>query len=601
MRTHHPPSIAPLAVLLALSLAGPLTAQPPALDLPTAPTPVLQPSFAERPVDDLDALFEKASALQREAEVRHARESGGSPRAEPSPAVQGLRAEAAGLYKRILAEKRWASGAWHNLALVYRAQGNLPSADRAHQEAIESATARAGVDATSASRIAPYRLAHAETLVQMKKIGDAAAIYWDLAMRHPDAAKPRDALVDLLRATRPSELVPALRALSDAGQGTWAARTAVTLLREGVGRRSRNAAALRTALLGVVARALAAQRYDPEAFPRTETAAQLRPLQRDRTIGPGVAELLQLHDERVWQADRYGWWRKTTAGDDAPRPRDDFRVMLHAMGDWYGRNDRADTAAKCYRLASDLDRRAPDVGAVRRLALLHARAGDAAAVSQLARRAERTVKRAEAEPQQRPAAFDYRATVGRIFGHLATRENRASAWGGAREPTSAIYQLDRARTLAVSLDARATMRPIAGCPDGRCATPSPAHGVTGPRSAKATPHFTPEMAELLATGLEAQGKTLRATTVRLDAAKAQLDADRPAAAAKLTAPVKQLDADALTPIQRQRLRTIDTRVEAAPRTDLRLELQPTLRVDPSTVRRMETLRTEDGETSGGGG
>jgi hypothetical protein len=178
-----------------------------------------------------------------------------------------------------------------------------------------------------------------------------------------------------------------------------------------------------------------------------------------------------------------------------------------------------EAAEAYYRLAADFNPEEPDALAFRQLVNLRIQQGRSDQVSALAEEYEDVLLRAKGQAyraSQLRKIFEYHQTLGELYGYLGR-------WGDQSTVTSAIFQLDRARSLARNFKTEAPGSELV---------------------------FSPELTNLLATGYERTGQPQKSVEVRLEEAEGFERSGNTNAVQKVIQPI---DATVLTPRDQNRL------------------------------------------------
>jgi hypothetical protein len=213
----------------------------------------------------------------------------------------------------------------------------------------------------------------------------------------------------------------------------------------------------RAALLERLADALAAQRYDPRTFADTPVGAALAKLRADSTLGGPVKELFALHASPVAEPRAYPWWSRGFNPYDRVAkgsPAERLQRLASSLARWYrDANAPAEIArgVPYAELASELNGESIEPRAILDLATMYAAAGQRDKLQRLANtRIKKLFEGKMAAYHEAQSSGDYRGiydfhmALGAIYGNL---EQWTDANGG-EQPTSAIFQLKRARWAA---------------------------------------------------------------------------------------------------------------------------------------------------------
>jgi tetratricopeptide (TPR) repeat protein len=200
-------------------------------------------------------------------------------------------------------------------------------------------------------------------------------------------------------------------------------------------------------LLAVVAAALAGERYDPTGFEKSESGQALSKLKDDPVVGPGIKEMLLLHVS-CGEPSSFSWWAWQGDLKSDPKygswPRDAFRDLIRANGDWWRDTGQPERARSCYNLANRLVEDEPDPQAVLALADLSIAQHDLEGVRQLAEREVPGLfygKGWAYRHSQYAKIYQFHRALGQLYGALGE-------WGDSQKPDSAVFQLEHALTAA---------------------------------------------------------------------------------------------------------------------------------------------------------
>ncbi len=210
-------------------------------------------------------------------------------------------------------------------------------------------------------------------------------------------------------------------------------------------------------LIERLADALAAQRYDPRKFAGLPAGAVLVKLRADATLGQPARELLALHARPVAEPGKYPWWSRgfnpydrTAPGSRAER----LQRLASSLARWYRDGNSADEIAPGVpyaELASELNGESIEPRAILELATMYAAAGQRDDLQRLGNtRIKKLFDGKMAAYHEAQSSGDYRGiydfhmALGAIYGNLEQWTDP----NGGEQPTSAIFQLKRARWAA---------------------------------------------------------------------------------------------------------------------------------------------------------
>ena len=321
----------------------------------------------------------------------------------------------------------------NNVARVY--------ADLGWKDAARDALERA-LAAKDDSRRPLYAKTYARLLAETGEWREAATWYRTAVEGWPEDAEAHDALVALYRERAPAELPGYLWWLVERGQVDRAQAGALAAL--SAGGVSEEVGAW---LLGVVAGTLAEQYGAPGEFRGSAAWKALAPLESQEQVGPGVRELARLYATGELSPEAFPWWRghRSTPPGDGLSPGQAFRQLAVAIGRWHERTGKQEglaLAERYFRFANDFWGE-PDPVAFFELADLYIQTDRTAELEQLSARSP-SLFQGKGEAYRRgdwQAIFDFHRALGLVYGTLGQ-------WGNSATPTSAIFQLERARQAA---------------------------------------------------------------------------------------------------------------------------------------------------------
>lgn len=476
-----------LALLLG-SLFASAPARPQASTPPSPPAPADDRAEARR-------LFDQAVADHLAAE-------------QGAPDREALLRRAAAGYSRALEVAPDTVSALYNLGRAQEALGDLQGAARAYELA--------------ASRPGPKRIFYlerwAEHLAARGRTREACEAFEEVVLLEPRLEAPHAFLVgDYLKPGLPDapRLLAYLWRLVAARQATRAAELAIGALEADA------PAHLHAELLTAVAAGFAQLPQSATEILESPLLRRLARLRGAPSLRPGITELVRLYARPGRYEEPFVWWSEpddSWVHERGVRRRDAFRAALRAVGDGYRQRGEVEVATACYKTAVELPGD-PDPLALRDLASVYVEQRDLAALDALAARwtdpagALFEAKNRLYMEGQLAKVLDYHRALGQIYGALAA--SGKTSWGTVSQPTTALFQLDRAFRVAERLDDQAA-------PEER---------------ARAT-RLDPDLTLLYARGLEATGQREKEIDVRTRAATRFEAVGDARAAAKVTSQVK---------------------------------------------------------------
>lgn len=476
-----------LALLLG-SLFASAPARPQASTPPSPPAPADDRAEARR-------LFDQAVADHLAAE-------------QGAPDREALLRRAAAGYSRALELAPDTVSALYNLGRAQEALGDLEGAARAYELA--------------ASRPGPKRIFYlerwAEHLAARGRTREACEAFEEVVLLEPRLEAPHAFLVgEYLKPGLPDapRLLAYLWRLVAARQATRAAELAIGALEADA------PAHLHAELLTAVAAGFAQLPQSATEILESPLLRRLARLRGAPSLRPGITELVRLYARPGRYEEPFVWWSEpddSWVHERGVRRRDAFRAALRAVGDGYRQRGEVEVATACYKTAVELPGD-PDPLALRDLASVYVEQRDLAALDALAARwtdpagALFEAKNRLYMEGQLAKVLDYHRALGQIYGALAA--SGKTSWGTVSQPTTALFQLDRAFRVAERLDDQAA-------PEER---------------ARAT-RLDPDLTLLYARGLEATGQREKEIDVRTRAATRFEAVGDARAAAKVTSQVK---------------------------------------------------------------
>lgn len=338
-------------------------------------------------------------------------------------------------YEDFLKTRPDSGGALNNLAQLYAQDPDQrPKAIALLDRAVQLKDDRVGVYAANRARI----------LAESGQ--DKQALDWALGAvkndRNDEAAQTL--ALDLLRKEGDTRrLADYMRELERTGLVQRAVDVGLTEIE------SRSAG--REPLLVAIAEALAHPGYGglPDRFVKSEVGGRLRKQVEGADIGPGVRELLALH-EKPGPVDAYGWWRKDFIDYDELRPGTRSAALLalaRALGDrCRAAGEKGYPCAEAYyRFAIDFTGTSADPSAFLALAEVLANTGRGDELAKVSQKYERALFRGKETAYNRrnlPKIYQFHLALGMMYGYLGKWEDKEFAPGGS------IWQLNRAKETA---------------------------------------------------------------------------------------------------------------------------------------------------------
>ncbi len=413
------------------------------------------------------------------------------PKVQPdeTPARQAFRASVRH-YRMVVANFPDSAATWNNLGQVYSRLGLAARAKDAFEKAVQSADPK---------QQPVFQLNYADFLSENEDWRSAAREYARPALQQPQNSASHQRAVSAF-------------VLAEDGEGLaaylWSAIRAGLVLRaqEGVAEALQSSVPWPDEIAGefmsILAVALSYQTYPPGEFEETEIGRAVAGLaKRPGTLGVCAQEMVTLHNPLQLQPDRFQWWARHAESRPPVRgvwPRDAFRKLIRSLAAGARQAKDYRLAESYYDLALHLTSREVDPVALRGLVDLYIEQDQVGRIGELADRYQDDLvegKLRAYRDSQLGQIFEYHRTLGELYAYLGR-------WGDRSTVTSALFQLDRARDIGSRLDEE----------------PDPADQIYQ-GAMRPAPHFTPEMAELLATGFEETDQPEAAIETRLEYAE----------------------------------------------------------------------------------
>jgi tetratricopeptide (TPR) repeat protein len=363
--------------------------------------------------------------------------------AEPGGApdrVRPTKQEAASWYQGMLKLRPDSGAALNNLAQVYSELGQKEEAAKLLGKAVDLRD----------SRQAFYTLNLADLLSSTGDPKRAIDYYKRVVKENPEDTRAHLSLVKAYVALNTPDLLPYLWELVEKGLVVRAQESALSALPT-----VKWPAREKEELLTIVAVSLGRQFYDPSQFQKTEAASSLAKLAQDEAVGGGAAEILNLHQLRGPDPSAFPWWaRRGDPYQEPPRgvwPRDGFQVLIRSLGAWHQQAGNPRQAEVYYFLAAGLDPQQPDPEAVLQLADLYSAARDLRRLEAMTEQYAGALflgKKLAYRGSHLEKIYKYHCALGVVYAHLGR-------WGNSATPTSAIFQLEHARSIAEQFNQQA--------------------------------------------------------------------------------------------------------------------------------------------------
>ncbi|HEX5716652.1 MAG TPA: hypothetical protein VF179_10875 [Thermoanaerobaculia bacterium] len=293
-----------------------------------------------------------------------------------------------------------------------------------------------------------YRSNYGDFLRQEGEWERAVTQYRLVLEEEPEDFLAHTRLAHILADCQPTNLPEHLWYVSERGQALWGQEIAIEMLRkEGL------PGDLQRELLILLIRSLAERPEPSEGFVGSTVAETLASLSQHESIGQAAQEVLLLYAGRSFKPEEYGWWagtRERRIGWEERSPRVAFRRLIRAIGESFRKRGQFEPAARYFLLAAMLTSEEPDLLASRLLAAVSSSTGDAEALDRLVAWNEPLLLKSSAPTLIE--VYRYRHDLGLLYSHR-------NQWGDLNKPTSAIYQLERAKDLVATLAAAGSEKP----------------------------------------------------------------------------------------------------------------------------------------------
>jgi hypothetical protein len=353
---------------------------------------------------------------------------------------EAARRQAIRKYEDYLKSNPESGGAMNNLAQLYGADDAqrdraIELLDRA--SAMPAKDGRAGIYAVNRARLLATSGRQAEAL--------DAALKVQRSDRDNEAAK--ELTLELLRAGDAARFAEYQRELNRAGQ----VKGSLEIGLDEIDRRASSREPVLVALVETLGNPSLTEM--PEHFLESEFAKRLGKHAGAADIGPGVSELLRLH-EKPGTARDYPWWRRDHYEYEELQQGSRAAALLqlaHALGDRcrLAGKDRYSCAESYYRFAIEFTGKTADPSAFLSLAEILANSGRGDELATIGRQYERALFRGKGDAYSKhnlPKIFEFHLALGVMYGYLGKWTDPQFAPGGA------TWQLDRARKTAADFN-----------------------------------------------------------------------------------------------------------------------------------------------------
>jgi predicted negative regulator of RcsB-dependent stress response len=342
-------------------------------------------------------------------------------------------------YESALAIDPRLGGALNNLARTQLELGAVQNALRTIDQAV----------ALKDGRDALYLATRADIVEKSGDVKAASAASKQALLAAPQDAGRREMFVRLALIADPASLVSTVDELLKLGESLAAQSIILGSLA--------NAGVQRERLFERLADALAAQSYDPRSFADSSTGRAIGALRDDAKLGAAARELLALHSTPSGNPREYRWWTRgfTDHGPrrpDSPAPR--LQHLAGSLGRWFkGRGTEREVALAVpyVEIAFALNGDSIEPRAFLELATIYGATGRRDRLLQLSNEYTLPLFHGKMEAYRRAEStgdyrgiYDFHMALGAIYGYLEQWTDRS----GGEQPTSAIFQLQRARWAA---------------------------------------------------------------------------------------------------------------------------------------------------------
>lgn len=395
---------------------------------------------------------------------------------------------AARLYESYLKTNPKSAAGYNNLAQVQELLGDRKQAEKSYGSAVAVSVGD--------KRRALYLQNLAEFAANSGDETKAQKIRESLALANPgDISRHERIIQQYIEYDDEAALVLYLWRTLEAGQPHRAVTSSLDTLLE---QRNGLTRSTKESLISLVCVGLSRNFVAPQMFRRSPVAGQLADLGGDEHIGDGVVQLSRLYrgaETLDLRPDDLSWWRTRGSARRDPEvgawPVDGIREFIRAIGNWHKLNGEFETSERYIRLAIDLHPEETDPAAFRDLVNLFVRENKIEKAQALYDEYERRLYRSKGEAYRNSnyeKIFEFHRTLGELYTFLGQ-------WGDESQVTSAIFQLEHARTISLRIE------------DER-------KGQLNERF-----RFTPTMTNALANAYTNTGNAAASYKVRLDQAK----------------------------------------------------------------------------------
>lgn len=349
---------------------------------------------------------------------------------EQDPARGEFLEKARGFYELALRQDSNCGEVLNNLAGVYADLKRDEDAERLFQRAV----------APNDDKLRPfYRRNYGDFLLNLN-LWERAAQQYRLALEEePESFQTHQALVKVLSEHKPGALPEYLWFLIDKQQAVWVGDVALDRLRKDLPEEELEQ------YLTLLVCSLGQQSYAPEQVARGDIGKVLNTLSRRPLIGSGARSVLDLHSAVSFDPSRYSWWAERKSPTDVNAkgltPRTAFRALIRALGESARTEGQLERAEDYFLLAATFVPDEADLEASRLLAATVVSTEHTEVLDKIVSRNELLLERTTPDEAM---LYLYRHDLGLLYSHR-------QRWGNEGTPASAIYQLARAKELALQV------------------------------------------------------------------------------------------------------------------------------------------------------
>lgn len=331
-------------------------------------------------------------------------------------------------YKRLLQLQPNSGVAKNNLAQIYSQLGEKDKAEQLYKEAIELEDQKE-----------PFYVMNFAEFLSTTGNQERAIDYYNIVLtKQPENVHAYQKLIDIYSATDSSKLLPFFWEDLNNGYVIRTQKSALESLNK-IKWFERE----KEELLTIIVVCLSKQYYDPRIFLDSDVYLVLEKSETDQSIGDGIKELFDLHFISDLSNSNFNWWRhKIKPYYEAPRgvwPGEGFMMLMRSIGDWYRYNGKYKESEMIYLLSAEFSYE-PDSESLLRLTDLYLTIDDMNKLEILVNKYIPRlfdIKRIAYEKGDVKKIYYLHRALGVIYANL-------KQWGNESIVTSAIFQLEHA-------------------------------------------------------------------------------------------------------------------------------------------------------------